>query len=111
VGAVVTRANADLGPEHLKGGEFGVNLQPAKDFSARATYFDNRVKDPVANVTIATNTQQRQNLGRTRIAGLQLEGEYRVGAFWRFNAAYLYERARVVEADIAFAGALPPGTN
>ena len=76
VGAVVTRANSDLGPEHLKGGEFGVKLEPTKDFSARATYFDNRVKDPVANVTIATNTQQRQNLGRTRIAGLQLDGEY-----------------------------------
>ncbi len=111
VGAIVTRANADLGPEHLKGGEFGVNLEPTKAISARATYFDNRVKDPVANVTIATNTQQRQNLGRTRIAGLQLDGEYRLGAFWRFNAAYLYERARVVEANIAFAGALPPGTS
>ena len=111
VGAVVTRANSDLGPERLKGGEFGVNLHPTSNFSARATWFDNRVKDPVANVTIATNTQQRQNLGRTKIAGLQLDGEYRVGAFWKFNAAYLFENARVVEANFAFAGALPAGTN
>jgi outer membrane receptor protein involved in Fe transport len=111
VGAVVTKANADLGPEHLKGGEFGVNVQPAKNLTARATWFDNRVKDPVANVTIATNTQQRLNLGRTRITGLQLDTEYRLGASWRFNAAYLYEQAKVVEANIAFAGALPAGTN
>ena len=111
VGAVVTRANADLGPEHLKGGEFGVNLQPTSHLTVRGTWFDNRVKDPVANVTIATNTQQRQNLGRTRISGLQLDGEYRVGTDWRFNAAYLYEQAKVVEANIAFAGALPAGTN
>jgi len=76
----------------------------------RATWFDNRVKDPISNVTIVTNSlQQRQNLGRTRIFGLQLDGEYRLGASWRFYAAYLNERARVVE----FSGTvgLPPNTN
>ena len=47
------------------------------------TWFDNRVKDPVSNVTLATVganvTQQRQNLGRTRISGVQTDVEYRLG--------------------------------
>jgi outer membrane receptor protein involved in Fe transport len=108
VGAVVTRANSALGPERLKGGEIGVNVNPMPGLNARATWFDNRVKDPVANVTIGTNTQQRQNLGRTRISGIQTDVDYRMGNFWRFNGAYLYERARVVEAKIT---GLPAGTS
>jgi outer membrane receptor protein involved in Fe transport len=49
----------------------------------------------VGNVTIGTNLQQRQNIGRTRIWGIQTEGEYRAGAFWTFSAAYLYDQAKV----------------
>lgn len=108
VGAVVTRANSALGPERLKGGEIGVNITPMTGLTARATWFDNRVKDPVANVTIATNTQQRQNLGRTRIAGLQTDVDYRFAQFWRVSWSYLYERARVVEANVT---GLPAGTS
>ena len=47
------------------------------------TWFDNRMKDPVSNVTSATAgapvTQQRQNLGRTEIWGVQNDLEYRIG--------------------------------
>lgn len=97
VGAITTRANNELKPERLKGGEFGVNLEPARNLTAHVTWFDNRVKDPVANVTIANNLQQRQNMGRTRISGLQTDVTYRFGEDWRFTTSYLYERARVVE--------------
>ena len=51
----------------------GIRLAPTSELSLRATWFDNRVSDPVSNVTIATGatvTQQRQNLGRTRIHGM-----------------------------------------
>src|SRR4029077_17816612 len=41
--------------------------------------------------------QQRQNLGRTRIDGLQLDVDYRLGASWKVAAGYLFNRARVVE--------------
>ena len=109
VGAILTRANDQLGPEHLKGGEFGVNLNPLPDLTLRGTWFDNRVKDPVSNVTIGTNLQQRQNLGRTRIAGLQTDVEYRFGPSWRFSGSYLYESARVVESNATIG--LPAGTN
>jgi outer membrane receptor protein involved in Fe transport len=97
VGAVLTLANAQLGPERLVGGEAGINLSPVRNVTVRTTWFDNRVKNPVSNVTIATNRQQRQNLGRTRIDGLQLDLEYRLHDTWRVNAGYLYNDATVRE--------------
>jgi outer membrane receptor protein involved in Fe transport len=101
VGTVITLANNQLGPERLVGGELGVTWTPARNVMVRSTWFDNRVKDPVSNVTIATAgatvTQQRQNLGRTRIRGLQQDVEIRAGASWRFTGGYLYERAEVTE--------------
>ena len=48
VGAVLTRPNDQLGPERLKGGEFGVNVAPVRNMTVRATWFDNRVENPVA---------------------------------------------------------------
>ena len=109
VGAILTRANDQLGPEHLKGGEFGVNLNPLPDLTVRGTWFDNRMKDPISNVTIGNNLQQRQNLGRTRITGLQTDVEYRFGPSWRFSGSYLYESARVRESSATIG--LPAGTN
>jgi outer membrane receptor protein involved in Fe transport len=94
---VITRGNDQLGPERLKGGEVGVNVAPAQNVTIRSTWFDNRVRDSVGNVTIGTNLQQRQNLGRTRIWGIQSDVEYRVGSFWRLSAGYLYNQAKVKE--------------
>jgi outer membrane receptor protein involved in Fe transport len=101
VGQVLTLANYQLGPERLVGGEAGVSIAPLPNLTVRSTWYDNRVTDPVSNVTIstvgATVTQQRQNLGKTRVTGLQTDVEYRAGAFWRFAGGYLYNRARVTE--------------
>ena len=55
--------------------------QPIDNLTIRTTWFDNRVKNPVSNVTHRdrrTPSQQRQNLGRTRIWGLQNDVEYRL---------------------------------
>jgi outer membrane receptor protein involved in Fe transport len=100
VGAVLTRANDQLGPERLKGGELGLNVAPMGNLVFRTTWFDNRVKDPVSNTTISPsnpNLQQRRNLGRTRIWGVQNDVDYRFQSFWRVSAAYLFERATVTE--------------
>ena len=97
-GAVVTLANPALGPERLVGGEFGVNLIPVTGVTWRTTLFDNRVEDPVANVTITPpNLLQRQNLGRTRIWGVQTDVDYRIGRALHIGAAYIYDDARVRE--------------
>jgi iron complex outermembrane recepter protein len=97
-GAAVTLANPALGPERLVGGELGVNVLPARDVTWRVTWFDNRVKDPVANVTITPpNLSQRQNLGRTRIWGIQTDLDYRIGQTLKIGGAYIYDEAKVAE--------------
>jgi outer membrane receptor protein involved in Fe transport len=101
VGTTVTQPNFDLGPERLVGSEAGLTAEVTPNFVVRGTFFDNRVKNPVANVTIGTNgatvTVQRQNLGRTRIWGLQTDAEYRLGTAWRVTGAYLYGESKVTE--------------
>ena len=58
------------------------------------------MKNPVSNVTIGTNLQQRQNLGRTRIRGWQNDVEYRLGpSRARRPAGYLFNNAKVTEFD------------
>jgi outer membrane receptor protein involved in Fe transport len=99
VGAVLTLANDQLGPERLKGGELGLSLAPMRNLTLRTLWFDNRVENPVSNVTIALNTQQRQNLGRTRIWGVQTDAEYRLGPDWRVAGAYMNNHATVTEFD------------
>lgn len=101
VGTVLTLANNQLGPERLIGGDIGIRITPSPTVTWRTTWFDNRVKDPVSNVTLssagANVTQQRQNLGRTRVSGLQTDLEYRIGPWWRVSGGYVYDRARVTE--------------
>lgn len=103
VGAVTTLANHDLGPERLLGTEAGVRLTPGRGITSRTTWFDNRVSGPVSNVTVSTAgtavLQQRQNLGRTRIRGIQTDFEYRVNARFRFSGAYVFSHATVRAFD------------
>ncbi len=100
VAAVVTRPNNQLGPERLVGGEAGITVAPARNVTVRATWFDNRVRNPISNVTIGVNLQQKQNLGRTRIWGIQSDVEYRIGSSWRLSGAYLYDQAKVTDGGI-----------
>ena len=89
VGNDATAANALLSPERLTGVEGGVTLTPAPGVSIAATYFYNRLKDAVANVT-TTNPPQvlpgvttyrvRQNLDAIRAHGFELDAAYRPGA-------------------------------
>src|SRR5688572_13633909 len=99
VGALVTLANDQLGPERLVGGELGLNIAPIENVTVRTTWFDNGMKDPISNVTLVNvaNRAQRQNLGRTRIRGFQTDIEYRFGRDWRAGAGYVLNRARITE--------------
>jgi len=101
VGAVTTRPNDQLGPERLVGGEAGVNVAPARNVSARVTWFDNRVTDPVLNVTLNATTAQKQNLGQTRVRGVQTDVEYRITPSWRVSGAYVYDEAKVTDGGVA----------
>jgi outer membrane receptor protein involved in Fe transport len=105
VGTVLTTANDQLGPERLIGGEAGFNLTPVRNLTVRTTWFDNRVTNPVSNVTLtvtgANVTQQRQNLGETHIWGIQTDAEYRLGAGFKLTGGYLYNQATVTDGGAA----------
>jgi outer membrane receptor protein involved in Fe transport len=101
VGNVLTLPNDTLGPERLVGGEIGVNVEPVRGFTWRTTWFDNRIHDPVGNITLSTTpaliTRERENIGRTRVWGVQTDAEYRLGSAWTLSAGYLFEQARVTQ--------------
>jgi outer membrane receptor protein involved in Fe transport len=114
VGAILTLANDQLGPERLFGGELGISVAPTDGLTYRSSWYANRVKNPVANVTVTgpaatalstacaaagTTCQQRQNLGRTRISGWQNDLDYRIGREWHVGAGYLFNSATVREFD------------
>jgi iron complex outermembrane receptor protein len=98
VGVTRVFPNEFLSPERLSGGEVGLSAEVLPKVVVRGTYYDNRVEDPVANVTIATNMQQRQNLGRTRIRGFQTDLDATLGEHVRLSAGYLFNNAKVTEA-------------
>jgi outer membrane receptor protein involved in Fe transport len=100
VGAELTMANNQLGPERLVSGESGVNLTPNRNISWRSSVFVNRFTNAVSNLTIGTNLLQRRNLERTRIWGIQSDVDYRLLTYWRVSAGYLYGIARVKESTV-----------
>jgi outer membrane receptor protein involved in Fe transport len=101
VGDTVTLANAALAAERLRGAEAGLAYVAADGrFSARALGFWSRIDDPVANVTRSSTpgliTRQRQNLGETRSAGVEIDGEVAVPARgFRVRAGYAFVDAVV----------------
>jgi outer membrane receptor protein involved in Fe transport len=97
VGAILTQANFDLGPERLTGGEAGVSVVPMRNLTVRATWFDNGIENPVANVTLTPGVRQRQNLGRTRVRGVQTDVDYRIGTDWRIAGGYVFDVAKITE--------------
>ncbi len=95
VGAILTLANETLGPERLTGGEAGISVAATDRVTVRGTWFNNRVNNPIANVTIALNTRQLKNLGSTNISGFQTDVAYRVDAHVSVSGAYVYDLAKV----------------
>jgi outer membrane receptor protein involved in Fe transport len=101
LGSVVTNSNANLIAERLTGGEAGLNAFALnRKLNLRGTFFWSDIVDPIENVTLSTTpsliTRQRQNLGRTRSRGAELEGEFHVTSRVDFSAGYAFTDATVV---------------
>jgi outer membrane receptor protein involved in Fe transport len=98
VGALTTLGNADLGPEHLRGGELGVSIAPTDDLTVRTTWFDNAMRRPDrhyydhpqhAGAAARTSADTNSRLpDRCRIS---------VRARWKAGAGYVLNRARITE--------------
>jgi iron complex outermembrane receptor protein len=106
---ITTQANAALNPEKLKGSEAGIDLTPAKGITLSATAFYNRLDDAIANVTIATNTRQRQNVDRIVAKGVELTAAAKLGDI-NLSASYAYSHSRVHAPGAAFDGFTPAQT-
>jgi outer membrane receptor protein involved in Fe transport len=102
VGDVLTLANESLRAERLTGGEAGGQFNlPDGRLNLRTTFFWTEVVRPVANVTLNVTpvliTRQRQNLGRTRSRGLELEMDAPLTSTWSVSGGYLFVDATVLE--------------
>lgn len=115
VGNVVTGSNVGLSAERLTGGESGVSVDAFHQrLVVRGTAFLNEVIDPVANVTLSATptliTRQRQNLGRTRAPGVEIDAKAAIASHFWLSGGYQYVDATVTRfpADPTLVGLWVP---
>ncbi|HEV8524064.1 MAG TPA: TonB-dependent receptor [Terriglobales bacterium] len=111
VGNILTLSNEHLRAERLTGGEAGGIVTGARDrLMLRGTFFWSEITRPVANVTLSVTpgliTRQRQNLGRTRSRGVELQTEVQITSSFSLSGGYQFTDATVVRfpADTALEG-------
>src|SRR5581483_798288 len=83
LGNVLTLANPSLKAERLTGAEAGTILTALSDrIIVRGNFFWSDITRPVENVTITQTpsliTRERENLGRTRSRGVELEADAQI---------------------------------
>lgn len=105
---VLTQNNPFLNAERLTGAEAGVNLTTLeRKLDLRGTFFWSDIVDPVENVTINPTSnpvlRQKQNLGRIRSRGLELDSVVHVSRDIQISAGYEFTAATVVNYTV------PPG--
>ncbi len=102
VGNVSTLNNPSLSAERLTGAEAGTRIALLDQrLHLRGTYFWSDVIDPITNVTLSSTpiltTRQRQNLGRTRSRGLELDGVLRLNSELQAYAGYTFTGTTVLQ--------------
>ncbi len=99
VGNVLTLANENLKAEKVNNFETGVSYSQQTIY-LRGNFFWTSVSNPVSNVTLSQTpsliTRQRQNVGRTRSRGVEIESETRWKDF-TFSIGYLLADSKVIE--------------
>jgi outer membrane receptor protein involved in Fe transport len=95
---VTTNANAALQNEELRGYEGGIDFSPSSALTLSATAFYNKVDHAIANVTLALNTQQRQNVDAIRAKGLEF------GAALHFGTVSLDGSLALTDAEVEASG-------
>jgi outer membrane receptor protein involved in Fe transport len=107
-GTVFTESNAFLRAEKLTGAEAGLRAVGFdRKLESRATFFWADISDPVTNVTLSTGStiiRQRQNLGRTRSLGVELDGAFHATRSLEFSAGYQFVHAYVEDSSASLIG-------
>jgi len=99
---VTTRANAALANEKLIGFEGGIDFAPSDSIKISLTAFDNKVKEAIANVTIATNLRERRNVDAVHAQGFELSAGLLFGHFG-MDGSLALTKARVEASGISAA--------
>jgi outer membrane receptor protein involved in Fe transport len=115
VGSVLTLANENLKSERADNFEGGINFTGFSNrLNLRGNFFVAEVSRPVVSVTLSSTpgliTRQRQNVGKTRARGLELDAEFMLRKDLRISASYLLVDSRVVDfpANINLIGKFLP---
>lgn len=100
VGNIVTQANDQLLAERLTGAEGGAIITGwDQRFMVRGNFFWSDITRSIANVTLSVTpeliTRQRQNLGRTRSRGAEVEADERLTNSISLSGSYEYTDATV----------------
>lgn len=101
VGNIQTNNNPNLNAERMTGAEAGVNVTEwDSKLNLRGTFFWSDIVDPVQNVTLSQTssliTRERENLGRIRSRGVEIDGVVHVNRDIQISAGYEFTAATVV---------------
>jgi outer membrane receptor protein involved in Fe transport len=105
VANVLTLNNPSLNAERLTGAEAGVNvIEMDRKLELRGTFFWSDIVDPVQNVTINPTSspvlREKENVGRIRSRGVELDGVVHVGRDIQISAGYEFTDAKVVNYTV-----------
>ena len=99
VGSVITNSNENLRAEKATNFETGASFSRNKLY-LRGSFFLTEISNPISNVTLSVTpnliVRQRQNAGKTRAVGTEIEAEMRFENL-RFSAGYLLTDSRVTQ--------------
>jgi outer membrane receptor protein involved in Fe transport len=106
VANVLTLNNPFLNAERLTGAEAGVNVTTLdRKLNLRGTFFWSDIVDPIENVTTDPTAspvlRQKQNLGRIRSRGVELDGAIHVNREIQISAGYAFTDATVVNYKVS----------
>lgn len=116
VGSVVTEPNDALRDERLTAWEVGAEWRATEAWMLSATWFDNRLRDAVANVTVGRGpgvvpgfgflpeggvARRRLNLDELRSRGVEARMEFFLGENWSAAVEAQWVDAAVQRADVA----------
>ena len=101
VGNIQTNNNPYLNAERMTGAEAGVNVTGwNRKLDLRGTFFWSDIVDPVQNVTISQTssliTREKENLGRIRSRGVEIDGVVHVNHDIQISAGYEFTAATIV---------------
>ncbi len=97
---ITTQANAALGLERLRGVESGIDVTPVAGVRLGVTAFYNRLENAIANVTIARNVRQRQNVDAIVARGVEVTAHAARGAVW-LDGSYAFSDSKVRASGVS----------